>query len=75
MQASVLERPVTLETSSQYCHIVCTCAPRITLCGAYKEHPCGVNYVASRDKCPICEKALCIDCEELVFEPCMRCGA
>jgi hypothetical protein len=74
MQAAVLDRPQTTNENVSFCHIVCLCTPKLTLCGAYKERPCGVMYMDARGNCPVCEKALCADCGELVEQACLRCG-
>jgi hypothetical protein len=76
MQASVLERPDTKLDSPGFCHVVCLCTPKLTLCGAYKERVCGATVwdLDDNTKCPVCQKELCADCENLTAQQCIRCG-
>jgi hypothetical protein len=76
VQTSVLERPSVKSNSSGFCHVVCLCSSKLTLCGAYKERVCGATVwdLDGDTKCPVCEKELCADCERLTALPCVRCG-
>ncbi len=74
-----LTRPETVESNTvsdaNFCHVVCSCRPKITLCGAYKPVQCGIMAVdtLSGEFCPRCNKAFCPDCDELIEVPCPNC--
>lgn len=73
---AVLERDIELEKDEpiKYCHVSCTCSPKMGLCGAYKPVPCNVSYVDNKNTCPRCKRPVCPDCEEEIEFACMRCG-
>jgi len=75
---AVEELPVIEEVDEykKYCHVVCSCSPEITLCGAYRPQQCGISVLMSLDDiCPKCKKPTCPDCADMMYEECpRRCG-
>lgn len=63
----------------KFCHTLCTCHDTLALCGAFKPVKCGILCVDTEgmDKCPVCLKAFCPDCENVVKLKilCSRCGS
>jgi len=76
MSTQVLERPVETSDFNKFCHVVCACSPKLSLCGAYKPIQCGLAIVDSRaiKTCPKCKKDFCQDCIDLLPYECVRCG-
>jgi hypothetical protein len=76
MSTQVLERPSLTGSYNKFCHIVCSCTPKLALCGAYKPVQCGLPIAANAKAktCIKCLKPVCRDClDELLYE-CRICG-
>jgi hypothetical protein len=76
MTTQVLEKPSLTGNYNQFCHIVCQCMPKLSLCGAYKPVQCGLPVAANFNAkvCSRCGKRVCQDCKELLMYVCPRCG-
>ncbi len=76
----LLDLPVISEQEEtagpKFCHIVCKCTVKISLCGAYKEKLCYSRPTVSELGlvCSVCKKPVCKECLELLIYVCPRCG-
>lgn len=72
---AVEEHQALTVTENKYCHIVCSCTPKLGICGAYKPTLCGYLLLSRKDfdTCNICEKPYCELCEGLVMHVCPYC--
>lgn len=66
-----------VDNYQKYCHIVCECSDKLTLCGGYKAKLCGtdVEILSPITICNVCNKVICLDCLH-AFKTigCPRCG-
>jgi len=76
MISEVLEKPSEVAAFNKFCHIVCLCTPKISLCGAYKPVRCEIPVTGNSivEDCVRCHRPACKECLDLLMYMCPNCG-